>query len=184
MAGALVLVVGPSGAGKDTLMDGARAALADDPRIVFPGRLVTRTATAHEAHGTISADEFDAGEREGAFALSWRAHGLGYAVERAVLDLVAQGRVCVVNGSRSRVAEARERLPGVRVVEITAPRDVLAARIAARGRDADPRARLARSDTLAPIAADATIVNDRSVEEGVAALVGVLREMAGQNPSL
>jgi len=176
--GALVLVVGPSGAGKDTLIAGARAALADDPRIVFPHRLVTRTVTAHEAHDTISDADFEAGVRADRFALWWRAHGLGYAIPRSVADRVAQGAVCVVNGSRSRVAEARARLPGIVVVEVTAPRAVLAARIGARGRDADATARLARSDALAPIDADVTIVNDRTPEEGVADLVRALRGVA------
>lgn len=177
-AGAIVLVVGPSGAGKDTLIAGARAALAGDPRIRFPHRLVTRPVTAHEAHDTISEDAFEDGVREGRFALWWRAHGLGYAIPRAVADLAADGAICVVNGSRSRVAEARAHLPGVVVVEVTAPRAALEARIAARGRDADAAARLARSDALAPIDADVTIVNDRTPEEGSADLVAALRALA------
>ncbi|WP_029031062.1 phosphonate metabolism protein/1,5-bisphosphokinase (PRPP-forming) PhnN [Salinarimonas rosea] len=182
MSGALVLVVGPSGAGKDTLIAGARRALAGDPRIRFPHRLVTRPVGTHEAHDTISEADFEAGIATGRFALWWRAHGLGYAVPRAVAEAAAAGAVCVVNGSRSRVAEARAALPGVVVIEVTAPRAVLAARIAARGRDADADARLARSDALAPIAADATIVNDRTPEEGVAALVAALERLAGAAP--
>lgn len=178
MAGALVLVVGPSGAGKDTLIHGARTALAGDPRIRFPHRLVTRAVTAHEAHDSISPADFEAGERAGAFALSWRAHGLGYAVPRSMAEDAERGFVCVVNGSRSRVAEARERLPGVVVIEVTASRAVLAARIAARGRDTDAGQRLARSDALAPIDADYTIVNDRTPEDGIAALVATLRALA------
>lgn len=177
-AGALVLVVGPSGAGKDTLIAGARAALAGDPRIRFPHRLVTRPVTAHEAHDTIDEEDFAAGERENAFALSWRAHGLGYAIPREVTDAVAAGAICVLNGSRSRVADARARLPGVLVIEVTAPRAVLAARITARGRDADADARLARNDSLEPIRPDIAIVNDRTPEEGVAALVAALRALA------
>ncbi|WP_349370268.1 phosphonate metabolism protein/1,5-bisphosphokinase (PRPP-forming) PhnN [Salinarimonas sp.] len=181
MRGALVLVVGPSGVGKDTLIAGARAALADDPRIRFPHRLVTRPVSPHEAHDTIDEAAFEAGIAEGRFALWWRAHGLGYAIPRAVAEEAARGALCVVNGSRASVAEARARLADiVTVVEITAPRDVVAARIAARGRDGagEAAARLARADALAPIDADVTIVNDRTPAEGVAALVSALRTLA------
>jgi ribose 1,5-bisphosphokinase len=180
VSGALVLVVGPSGAGKDTLIAGAREALADEPRIRFPHRLVTRPVSAHEAHDTISEAAFEAGIAAGAFALWWRAHGLGYAIPRSVAEAAARGDVCIVNGSRSRVAEARARLPGVVVIEVTAPRETLAARIAARGRDdaAEAAARLARAQALPPIDADVTIVNDGTPEDGVTALVAALRRLA------
>ncbi len=81
----------------------------------------------------------------------------------------------VCNVSRRVIAEARRSLPGVTVVEVTAPPDVLAARLAARGRreDGDLGARLARSVS---VTADLVVVNDGTPEAGGAArLVAHLR---------
>ncbi|KMO15331.1 phosphonate metabolism protein/1,5-bisphosphokinase (PRPP-forming) PhnN [Methylobacterium indicum] len=173
-SGGFVLVVGPSGAGKDTLLRLARDALAGDPRFVFPRRLVTRPPSEHEDNETIGEAEFAEGEAAGRFPLSWRAHNLGYALPASSAALARDGHVVVCNVSRRVVGEARRRLPGVTVVEVTAPPDVLAARLAARGRreDGDLGARLTRSAT---VVADLVVMNDSSPEAGAARLVAHLR---------
>ncbi len=173
-SGGFVLVVGPSGAGKDTLLRLAREALAGDPRFVFPRRLVTRPPSEHEDNETIGEAEFAEGEAAGRFALSWRAHALGYALPASSVALARDGHVVVCNVSRRVIAEARRSLPGVTVVEVTAPPDVLAARLAARGRreDGDLGARLARSVS---VTADLVVVNDGTPEAGAARLVAHLR---------
>ena len=77
----LVLVVGPSGAGKDTLINAAREALAGDRRFAFPRRVVTRPAVAAlEDHDSVTRAEFALQEANGAYALSWEAHGLHYGL--------------------------------------------------------------------------------------------------------
>ncbi|MEH3147487.1 MAG: phosphonate metabolism protein/1,5-bisphosphokinase (PRPP-forming) PhnN [Methylobacterium frigidaeris] len=177
MAGGFVLVVGPSGAGKDTLIGLARDALRDAPGYAFPRRLVTRPASEHEDNEAIDEAAFARGEAEGAFALSWRAHGLGYALPASLVGLAEAGAVVVCNVSRRVVAEARACLPAVTVVEVTAPPEVLARRLAARGRaeDGDLAARLART---VRIRADVTVVNDGAPEVGAAVLVDHLRARA------
>ncbi|MGX7707727.1 phosphonate metabolism protein/1,5-bisphosphokinase (PRPP-forming) PhnN [Methylobacterium sp. Gmos1] len=172
--GGFVLVVGPSGAGKDTLLRLAREALAGEPRYVFPRRLVTRPPSAHEDNEPISEEEFCAGAAAGRFALSWRAHDLGYALPASTASLARDGHVVVCNVSRRVVGEARRRLPGVTVVEVTAPTEVLAARLAARGRaeDGDLGARLARS---ASVVADLVVMNDGAPEAGAERLLAHLR---------
>ena len=75
MAGRLVLVVGPSGAGKDTLIAAAKTALADDARYVFPKRVITRPAMAEaEDHESVSPERFAELKAAGTFALDWEAH--------------------------------------------------------------------------------------------------------------
>jgi phosphonate metabolism protein PhnN/1,5-bisphosphokinase (PRPP-forming) len=178
-AGALVLVVGPSGAGKDTLMDAGRAGLAGDPRFRFARRLITRPAMAGaEDHDSCDEVAFREAEAKGALALSWRAHGLSYGIPMAELSGIAEGAVVIVNISRAVVAAAERLAERVVVLNITAPVAVLAQRLAARGREseADIAARLRREAPLtAGRAAIVTIMNDRSVAEAADELLAVLR---------
>ena len=173
----LVLVVGPSGAGKDTLLDAARRALAGDARFRFVRREITRPATAGgEAHVEVHFSVFAARRGAGHYALHWEAHGLGYGIPAAEL---APDRFAVVNVSRSVIAEAAQRFR-IRVVEITAPPAVLAQRLRLRGREAeaDIAARLARSVGLPDGVGSITIVNDGTPEQGAERLLAALRATA------
>lgn len=181
MAGLLVLVVGSSGAGKDALIAAARERLAGDHRFVFPRRLVTREPMAAlEDHETLSRAAFEAGRSTGSFALSWEAHGLGYALPVAVTDEIAQGRLAVVNVSRRVVADARADYP-CRVVLVTADPALRAERLTRRGREsaADVEARMVReaegADELAP---DAVIDNSGALETAVEAFLTTLDDFS------
>jgi len=146
--GCLALVVGPSGAGKDTLLAIAARQLADERRIVFGRRIVTREADGSEDHDTMGAEAFEAALARGAFVLTWRAHGLSYGVPREAVERVRAGETVVYNGSRKTIDAARAQFARVRVIYITAPLEVLASRLAARGRDGDIGARLARGEAI------------------------------------
>lgn len=182
--GRLVLVVGPSGAGKDTLIGAVRDALAGDPAVVFPRRIVTRPSSAAEDNVEADAEGFARMAAEGAFVLSWTAHGHAYGIPATIDAAIAEGGTVVCNVSREIIAEARRRYRNVTVVEITASPEVLAARIAARSRpsDGDPAARAARKVT-APVVADVVIVNDGAVEDAAARLQSAITAKAGQKVS-
>lgn len=179
--GGFVLVVGPSGAGKDTLIELAKAAFAEDARVVFPRRLVTRPVSAFEDHDTLDEAAFEAGIRAGSFALSWRAHGLGYAIPGETIALARSGAVVVVNISRKLVEEARSKLPRVSVIEVTASHETLARRLAARsrGEDGDLGKRLARSAGIAPVQADLVIRNETTPEAAARELIAFLASRIG-----
>src|SRR5262249_28634356 len=133
--GNLVLIVGASGAGKDSLIEYARARLQGDGRFAFVRRSVTRHSSIGEQSLFMTPAEFDSAFEAGAFALVGRSHGLGYGIPEGVRGAVAAGRVVVANVSRTvlplAAAVARQRT----VVEITVRPDVLAARLAARERE-------------------------------------------------
>lgn len=181
--GILVLVVGPSGAGKDALLSGAAERLAGQTAFVFPNRMVTRHANAAEDHDTIARDAFDAGVKTGAFALHWEAHGLGYAVPKSIDDAIANGCVVVLNGSRGILSDARVRYRNVQVILITAPESVRRARILARGREGaeEVDARLKRSvGTFSAGDAHVVLENTGTVDEGIAQLNEVLSRLSRQ----
>lgn len=184
LAGRLVAVVGPSGAGKDTLLAGARAALGGDARFRFVRRAITRPAGAGgEDHLPMTPEGFAAAREAGAFALHWQAHRLAYGIPRDIEGDLAAGRVVVANLSRGVLAEAGARFP-LLVLEVTAPPAVLAARLAARGREdaATVAARLAREAAVPAGLALVRVVNDGPVERGVAAVIAVLRGAAQPSP--
>lgn len=180
--GALVLVVGPSGAGKDTLIAAARHAFLDDPRFCFPRRIVTRHAMAGlEDHDSLDRDSFLRARESGRFALHWEAHGLCYALPGGVDADVAAGRIVVANASRRVLPEALGKYPEARIVVVTADPDVRARRLASRGRETpdDIEARLRREGEPVPPGVVPTVIdNSGALEAGVAAFLAALLAMA------
>jgi ribose 1,5-bisphosphokinase len=175
--GRLVLVVGPSGAGKDTLIGLAQAACAEDGNVVFARRSVTREASASEDNEQISPEAFRQACARGDFAVHWEAHGHGYGLPRAIDKDVGAGRTIVVNVSRGVVDAMRRSYADVTVVSITAPPEILAERLAARARDSDGQLadRLGRVVDGAAAKPDVTITNVGDVEDHARELVRVIK---------
>lgn len=180
--GVLVVVVGPSGVGKDTLISGARKALDGDKRFSFVRRFVTRPSDIDlEDHISIDRDEFELERLLDRFSLCWEAHGLSYALPISVDTDLALGRVVIANISRHVIPDAIARYPMCRVIQVSAEISLRAERLAKRGRENRDQiaARLAREGAALP--ADVTpivIDNSSSVAIGVTALVMALRAIA------
>jgi ribose 1,5-bisphosphokinase len=169
--GRLILVVGPSGAGKDTLLGLAKAALVEDKTVVFPRRVVTREASSSEDNAQLSPEDFRQALARGDFAMHWEAHGHCYGLRREIDDDIRAARSVVVNASRTVIDAARRAYAHVTVVAITAPPELLAERLKMRSRSSDGRVeeRLNRAiDTTAP---DVTILNVGRPEDHARRLV-------------
>ena len=176
----LVLVVGPLGVGKDTLLAASQTAMAGEPRYRFVRRVLTRPARqGKESHEAVTEAEFEKRRRVGGFALHWRANGVQYGVPADVeLDLAA-GRIVVANVSRVVIADAAARFQ-ISVIEITAPSDVLARRLAASGREdaVDIARRLSRTTELPLQVEREVVVNDGTIEQGTKRLLAALNRVA------
>ncbi|WBL78399.1 phosphonate metabolism protein/1,5-bisphosphokinase (PRPP-forming) PhnN [Bradyrhizobium xenonodulans] len=181
--GRLVLVVGPSGAGKDTLLRLAQTACIDDHNVVFPRRVVTRESSADEDNLAMSHDDFRRAREHGDFAVHWEAHGHSYALPLDINDDIRAGRAVVANVSRTVIGALRQAYANVVVVAITAPPDVLAQRLAARARHSDGNIadRLARSVDDMAAQADVTILNAGSADYHSRHLVRVIRNEGWQD---
>ncbi|MCV0395162.1 MAG: phosphonate metabolism protein/1,5-bisphosphokinase (PRPP-forming) PhnN [Rhizobiaceae bacterium] len=180
--GVFIGVCGPSGAGKDSVIGYARERLDGLAGIAWARRVVTRPADAGaEDHDTMDEAAFAAAEAKGAFALTWRAHGLAYGLPASLDRAVSQGKVAVANISRAAAPALRARYADCRIVVIDARAEVLAGRLAARGRETRDEIlkRLARRPAVSGELADATnidnsgrldIAGERFVETVLAAL--------------
>ncbi|ALS61774.1 phosphonate metabolism protein/1,5-bisphosphokinase (PRPP-forming) PhnN [Pandoraea norimbergensis] len=182
LPGIFFFVVGPSGAGKDTLIDGARTCLTDGGRFVFATRTITRADDAPgEAHIGVTEAEFAARDAAGAFLVTWQAHGLHYGLDASLRDVLAQGRHVVANGSRAILPKLIGRVQRLVIVEVSAPVEVLAARIAGRGRETPEQiaARLARTVTAYPAGVPLVRVsNDSTSDVGIARFTAALQACA------
>ena len=181
--GRLIAVVGPSGAGKDSLISYARDRLAGEPSVLFVRRVVTRPADPNaEDHASVSLAAFQTSRAAGAFAVAWQAHGLHYAIPAAVHDHLAWGGVAVVNGSRAALPAIRSAFDQTMTVHITCRPEVLSARLATRGREdaAQQQQRLGRA-TIPSDLRNAVVIDNSGdlVVAGEALLATILEAKRG-----
>jgi ribose 1,5-bisphosphokinase len=178
MTGPLVYVMGPSGAGKDSVLERARSLISVDAPIAFAHRYITRPAdVGGENHVALSRAEFALRRAHGLFAFHWHAHGNDYGIGREVDTWRAAGLTVVVSGSREHYERVAGTDPDLHPVLITAPADKLKARLASRGREnaVAMASRLARSDAYAVNDARlVTIVNDGALDAAAEVFVRLL----------
>ncbi|NBE07490.1 phosphonate metabolism protein/1,5-bisphosphokinase (PRPP-forming) PhnN [Paragemmobacter ruber] len=180
MMGRLFAVVGPSGAGKDTLIDAGRAARPD---LLIVRRVITRPeAMGGEDFEGVTEAEFAQRKAQGAFALDWRAHGLRYGLPAIQIAERMTGRDVLFNGSRAALEAAAAIYPDLTVIRVTAPSAVLMERLLARGRETreEITARLQRASYEVPEQlAVVDVCNDGPLEQGVARFLGALQPVSG-----
>ena len=166
--GRLIAVVGPSGAGKDSVMAGIDAS---DSAIHLVRRTITRAPDlGGEDFDHVTESAFEKALAAGDFCLHWNAHGLLYGIPKQVLEDVIAGKECLANLSRGALKNAAEIFPSLSVLHITASPDTLAERLANRGREsrADITRRLSRSNYPLPEGLNVLqVLNDGELQDAI-----------------
>ncbi|MBM3345966.1 MAG: phosphonate metabolism protein/1,5-bisphosphokinase (PRPP-forming) PhnN [Betaproteobacteria bacterium] len=181
--GKLIYVVSPSGAGKDALLDHARAHLPPQANVKFARRWVTRPANAGgESHHALTSGEFDEKVRAGAFAMHWRAHGNGYGIGQEIRDRLQSGASVVVSGSREHLPLALRDFPDLHVVQVVVDPAVLRERLLRRGRETpaqvDERVQRAARHAIPQGIPRVDVRNDGRLEDAEADMLAAIAAIA------
>ncbi|WPP01261.1 phosphonate metabolism protein/1,5-bisphosphokinase (PRPP-forming) PhnN [Pseudomonas sp. HR96] len=183
MAGLLVYIMGPSGAGKDSLIDAARPAL-QAAGVHVARRVITRSAeSAGEQAVGVSSEEFSKRLQSGAFALHWQANGLDYGITADMSEKLARGESVLVNGSRAHLPLALQAYAHCLPILVEVDPGVLRERLLRRGRESleQIEQRLARSAQM-PVVDQVNGVsierldNSADLQAGVCRLLQLLRQ--------
>lgn len=153
-SGCLVVVVGPSGSGKDSLLHAAKAHFSLHEHVQFVKRVITRECDPQsEIHDSVTHEEFLVQKQQGAFSIWWQANGLYYGLPASVHTQLNAGKLLIVNGSRAAIPEFRQRFTELAIVSVNSSASVLAERLTRRNREShdDILKRLQRNERLAPL---------------------------------
>lgn len=131
----ILLVTGPSGAGKDSLLSIARDHYRDNSRMHFANRYVTRRPDENEQNYFVEQAAFLLLRGHGYFVSHWQAHGNLYGVPKTELNGCVKDRVTVVSISRTKIADFERQFERVVTLNITVPPEVLRKRLQARKRE-------------------------------------------------
>ena len=190
----LIYVVGPSGVGKDSVLNWLWIRLQVSPNpshmVTFARRSITRPLdstltqnTSNEAHEPVTDTIFTNLLAAHAFGMYWEANDLRYGIRLTELIPLEKGHWVFVNGSRAYLEQAKLNYPGLTAIHIIASEGVLRNRLFARGREdsAAIEARLLRTrQQLATIEpGDLTVMNEGTLDQTGEALCALLRLRTG-----
>jgi ribose 1,5-bisphosphokinase len=164
--------MGPSGAGKDSVLRYARERLAGSG-VLFAHRYITRRPVAgDENFVSLDPAEFAARRARGLFAFDWEAHGCAYGIGLEIEAWLDRGATVVVSGSRAHFSGRP--IAGAVAVLVTARPDILAERLAGRRREDESAIRVRLDRAALPCDAGFTIDNSGPLAEAGEAVVALL----------
>ena len=195
--GWFVAIVGPSGAGKDTIINAVHQALKNNPEFLFVRRTITRKAginsfndhddtsqnIGNEDNIGVTLEKFFELSEKASFSLQWFAHGIHYALPIGIVDEVHKGKIVIANISRAELEHAKELFGKVFVIEINAPIGILKERLLSRKREkiTDIEERLERANIPIHLPKGAKycyIDNSGNINSSVDKVLSILKKLS------
>lgn len=158
----LILLVGPSGSGKDTLLRAVRRQFNGSCLVEFVRRYITRPPDSNEDNYYVDRSCFKILKHNGFFVSDWQAHGNEYGIPRNAISGSNEYQRLLCSVSRDAIGDFENFHNDVTVLQVTASKDVLRRRLQGRGREnpEDIEKRLSRAEH--PVHAKDLIVFDNS----------------------
>jgi ribose 1,5-bisphosphokinase len=180
----LIYVMGPSGAGKDSLLDWLRQRIKPESSIHFARRTIDRKVhPLGEQHESVDADGFESLRQDGSFAMHWLANGQRYGVRHQQLEPLKKNQWVLVNGSRAYLMHALGQFKGMNVLHISASEHILRARLLARRRESleaiEDRVIRAVSFEIPPECQVIHLLNDTTLEDAGRQMMQALANLPG-----
>jgi ribose 1,5-bisphosphokinase len=125
----IILIVWPSGAGKDTLINSIKGKIDAN----FVKRHITRASDSSEQNYFVNHEEFKKLKYEGFFISTWSAHSHQYGIAK---NEIKDG-INIISVSRSVIQDFEKEFNKVATINITVPRDELYKRLKNRNREGE-----------------------------------------------
>lgn len=136
--GTLILVVGNSASGKDSIISGVINKYPSDLKQIYaPKRFITRPPSEFEKNISISTQDFKEMDKKDKFALKWHIYELDYGISKEIEYYLKNGHPVIINVSRTIVKQAREKYANIKVIFIEVPFKITYQRIKDRKRESE-----------------------------------------------
>ena len=129
----LFLMVGNSGAGKDTLIK--KVTEIAPTKIKIARRVVTRATSDVEDYESVDTEEFLKLKKSGEFILDWESYDTYYGIRKEVEDWLKAKHPVMINVSRQVIDIVKEKYPDTKVIFVRVPLAVTTERIIERKRE-------------------------------------------------
>lgn len=186
--GPLILIVGNSGSGKDSIIKGALEKYPNDLKEIYlVKRYITRSPSETEDNISVTPQEFKDLINQNRFALKWNIYGLNYGIPLEIDEWLAKGHPVLVNVSRSIIDEAKQNYENLKVVFVKVPLAVSIKRLKERGREKGKflEERIKRAKKMQDFSkADYIVDNSEKLEYAINQFLNYLVEIVKLNQTI